>query len=79
MKPEKDVTIAVQPHHFTKLKTEEPVIRIIYDGANWVAVDPAEKRGLIVFVRPPYDTVSSITAVTIISTKERTAFAIAKL
>jgi hypothetical protein len=77
--PKSGVCITVQPHHFTQLKTEEPVIRIVHDGEKWVATDPSEKRGLIVFVRHPYEVVSRITEVTIVSTKERTAFAIAKL
>lgn len=77
--PAHGTCIPVQPHHFTRLNTQEPVIRIVYDGERWAATDPNEKRGLIVFVRHPAEVIPRITEVTIVSSKERIAFAIAKL
>ncbi len=77
--PAHGTCIKVQPHNFTTLNTQEPVIRIVKEGEHWIATDPSEKRGLIVFLRHPADVISLITEIIIVSSRERTAFAIAKL
>jgi hypothetical protein len=76
-KPSKGTLIAVEAKHFTSLRTDEPLVRISFENGNWVAIDPAEKRGLIVFVGHPKSLVDRITSLEIVSIANRVAFAIA--
>ena len=77
-RPSKGTIISVEPFHFTTLKTNEPVIRITYDGTAWVPVHPDEKRGYIVFIRHPKEVIHKISAVMLVSATSRVAFAIAE-
>lgn len=63
--------------HFTNLNSDKPAIRIRYNSyeQGWVALDPEEKAGLIVFLENPDDFDDSIELIEIINTGERVAFA----
>lgn len=74
--PEPGTIISVNKESFTFLKTDEPAIRIVYDN-EWVAIDPAKKRGLIVFIRHPKEVIDRITKLKIVSVSNKVAFAIA--
>ena len=77
--PVPGTVIHVEPHYFTTLNSsansEVLVIRTVFEGSHWVAVNPDEKKGLIVFVNHPGDALFGCQAVTITSSRERVAFA----
>lgn len=69
--------IKCNANHFTNLNSDKPAIRIRYstDEHDWVALNPEEKSGLIVFLENPDDLNDAIESIEITETGERVAFA----
>lgn len=51
--PAVDTIIEVTKQNFTQLSSTKPVVRVILERSlqpRWVAIDPEEKRGYIIFL-----------------------------
>lgn len=68
--------VKVTPDTFTSLSTPSPVVRVAYQSGNWVALDKAVKKGLIVFVCHPQEMLANINELQITSVSRNVAFAI---